>query len=155
MRHAAAILAVIVTLLAPAAASAATPRASLPDIENEVMCTTCKIPLNVAESAQADQIRDFIRVRITKGETKAQIKSDLVAAYGRDVLALPDKGGFGLTAYVVPLALIVLLAGTLLLVLPRWRRRTSAAAADPGDVAPALSRAEARRLDDDLARYEQ
>jgi cytochrome c-type biogenesis protein CcmH len=154
VRRAAAILAVLTALLSPAAAQAVTPKASLPDIENEVMCTTCKIPLNVAESTQADQQRDFIRTRIAKGETKAQIKRELVVAYGQDVLALPDRHGFGIFAYLVPLALVALLAGALVLLLPRWRRRTAAPADGPDEV-PALSGAEARRLDDELARYER
>ena len=154
MRRAAAILAVLTALISPAAAQAAAPKASLPDIENEVMCTTCKIPLNVAESTQADQERAFIRERIAKGETKEQIKRELVVAYGSNVLALPEKSGVGILAYLVPLALVALLAGTLVLLLPRWRRRTRVAADGPDEV-PALSGAEARRLDDELARYER
>jgi len=40
-----------------AGASTAAPRTSLPVIERQVMCVTCKIPLNVAQSAQADRER--------------------------------------------------------------------------------------------------
>jgi cytochrome c-type biogenesis protein CcmH len=153
VRRAAAILAVLTALLAPATATAVAPKASLPDIENEVMCTTCKIPLNVAESTQADQERAFIRERIAKGQSKEQIKRELVVEYGSNVLALPARSGVGILAYLVPLGLVALLAGTLVLLLPRWRRRTTTTS-DEADDGPALSSAETRRLDDELARYE-
>ena len=152
MRRAAA-LALTLALLAPAAALAAAPRASLVDIEDEVMCVTCKIPLNIAEGPQPNREREFIRNLIDEGRTKDQIKAALVAEYGPNVLALPESDGVGLTAYVVPLALLALLAAGLALLLPRWRRRTPAGPAPGGAAAPALSSAEARRLDEDLARY--
>ena len=37
------------------------PRTSLPAIERQVMCVTCKIPLNVAQSPQANREREFIQ----------------------------------------------------------------------------------------------
>jgi cytochrome c-type biogenesis protein CcmH len=150
MRRAAALLALALALLAPAAALAAAPKASLVDIEDEVMCVTCKIPLNIAEGPQPDRERALIRDLIDKGRTKAQIKAALVAEYGPNVLALPPRDGVVMTAYAVPLVLLALLAGGLALLLPRWRRRT---AAGPTSAARALSSAEARRLDDDLGRY--
>jgi cytochrome c-type biogenesis protein CcmH len=154
VRRAAALLALALALLAPCAAFAAAPKASLVDIEDEVMCVTCKIPLNTAESPQADRERALIRELIDKGRTKAQIKAALVAEYGPNVLALPARDGVGLTAYAVPLALLALLAGGLALLLPRWRRRTAGGPGPDGAAAaPALNSAEARRLDEDLARY--
>ena len=153
MRRAAAALALALALLAPAAALAAAPRASLVDIEDEIMCVTCKIPLNIAEGPQPTRQREFIRGLIDEGRTKGQIKAALVAEYGPNVLALPESDGIGLTAYAVPLALLALLAAGLALLLPRWRRRTPAGPAPGSAAAPALSSAEARRLDEDLARY--
>jgi cytochrome c-type biogenesis protein CcmH len=153
VRRAAAALALTLALLAPAAALAAAPRASLVDIEDEVMCVTCKIPLNIAEGPQPNREREFIRGLIDKGRTKGQIKAALVAEYGPNVLALPESDGVGLTAYAVPLALLALLAAGLALLLPRWRRRAPAGPAPESAAAPPLSSAEARRLDEDLARY--
>ena len=46
-----------------AVAAAAAPQASLPDIEDEVMCVECGTALNVSTSAVADQERAFIRRR--------------------------------------------------------------------------------------------
>lgn len=151
MSRAGALLALVLALGAPAAASAAQPRASLVDIEDEVMCVTCKIPLNIAQGPQPDRERELIRRLIAEGRTKQQIKAALVAEYGANVLALPERGGVGLTAYAVPLALLALLVAGLALLLPRWRGRArDAPAAQP---AAALDGPDARRLDDDLARY--
>jgi cytochrome c-type biogenesis protein CcmH/NrfF len=150
MRRGAALVVLVLALLAPAGAAAAGPKASLVDIEDEVMCVTCKIPLNIAEGPQPNRERELIRGLIAQGRTKEQIKTALVAEYGENVLALPDNDGVGLTAYLVPLALLGLLAGGLVVLLPRWRARTPAPVAD---AAPAITAADATRLDDDLARY--
>ncbi len=154
MRRAAALAVLAVALLAPGAALAAAPppRASLVDIEDEVMCVTCKIPLNIAEGPQPNREREFIRGLIAQGRTKAQIKTALVAEYGSNVLALPAGDGVGLTAYLVPLGLLVLFGAGLVVLVPRWRSRTPPDAAG-ADAAPALSSTDATRLDEDLARY--
>ncbi len=154
---AAAVALVVVGGLAPSVAPAAPQqRASLTDIENNVMCVVCNTPLAVSQSPQADAERQFIRDLITKGETKAQIERALVAQYGPSVLALPPAHGFNLTVYVVPPAILLVGLAALALVLPRWRRRTRAAAsaAESGtSPPPPLDAAEARRLDEDLARH--
>ena len=142
-------------LLAPAWAAAEP--ASLVDVEDEVMCVACNVPLNIAESPQAERQRTFIRGLIARGNTKEQIKAALVAEYGPDVLALPDEDGFGVTAYAVPVALgIMLLAGPLILI-PRWRRRarTGDAPDTPATSGASLTAAEERRLDEDLVRYDR
>jgi cytochrome c-type biogenesis protein CcmH len=144
----------LAVLIAPTTASAApVPRASLTDIENDVMCTSCREPLAVANSPQADSERSYIRGLIAKGYTKSQIEQNLVAQYGPAVLGKPPAHGFNLTVYILPPAILILGAAILFVTLPRWRRRTKAAAAQPaGDLKP-LDPAEARRLDDDLARF--
>jgi cytochrome c-type biogenesis protein CcmH len=135
----------------PSLAAGATPRASLPDIENDVMCVVCNEPLAVSQSVQADRERAFINNLIAKGYTKHRIEQALVAQYGPSVLALPPADGFNLTVYVLPPAILLLGAGALAFALPRWRRRTRAAAeAGPP---PALDPGDAHRLDEDLARH--
>jgi cytochrome c-type biogenesis protein CcmH len=147
-----------VTLLAALALVAATSapasaRPSLPVIERQVMCVTCKIPLNVAQSPQADRERAFIQGLIDEGRSEAQIKQALVSQYGPAVLGLPKASGFDLSAYLVPLAVVVALALLLLLLLPRWRRRARVQAAALAAPAP-LPAEDAARLDSDLARYD-
>jgi cytochrome c-type biogenesis protein CcmH len=130
-----------------------TPRTSLPVIERQVMCVTCKIPLNVAQSQQANRERAFIQSLIDEGQTESQIKSSLVAQYGPTVLALPSAHGFDLTVYLVPLAAFLALLATLAVLLPRWRRRARDQAAQAID-ATRLSSADTARLDADLAKFD-
>ncbi len=140
-------------VLSPAASLATGPRASLPAIERRVMCVTCKIPLIVAESPQADRERAFIRELIAAGKTESQIERALVSQYGPTALGLPSAHGFDLTAYLAPLVAVVALATTLALLLPRWRRRTRDRP-DPS-AAATLSAAERARLDADLAHFDR
>jgi cytochrome c-type biogenesis protein CcmH len=151
-----ALLGVLLSVAAAAAAttmaaSAAVPRTSLPVIERQVMCVTCKIPLNVAQSPQADRERAYIQGLIDQGQTQAQIKNALVGQYGPAVLGLPGAHGFDLTAYLVPLAVLLALVGGLALLLPRWRRARAGSTSAP---APALEAGDAARLDADLARFD-
>jgi cytochrome c-type biogenesis protein CcmH len=145
------------TVLAPSASLAGTthPRASLTDIENDVMCVECRESLAVAQSGQADSERAYIRALIAQGLTKQQIEQDLVAQYGEAVLGKPPASGLNLTVYILPPAILV--AGLIILAvtLPRWRRRTRAAAAEasPAPSPPPLDPAEAERLANDLAQY--
>jgi cytochrome c-type biogenesis protein CcmH len=147
------LLAALAVVGSPAGALAASARTSLPAIERQVMCVTCKIPLNVAQSPQADRERAFIQGLIDQGETEAQIKSALVGQYGPTVLGLPRAHGFDLTVYVVPLAVLIALLTTLALLLPRWRRHARAQAAR-GAPPPTLAAGDAARLEADLARFD-
>ena len=147
-------LACLAALIVVAGASAgASSPPSLPVIERQVMCVTCKIPLNVAESQQADRERTYIRELIAEGRSESAIKHSLVGQYGPAVLGLPSTSGFDLSAYLVPLIVVIALLAVLLAVLPRWRRRARAQATAGAD-APALERADAARLDADLARFD-
>ncbi len=149
-----ALLAVLLLLLlsvaGTATASAAPPRASFNDIEDEVMCVTCNVPLNIAESPQATDEREEIRRLIALGLTKDQVLDRLVADFGDQILADPPTDGFNVTTWAVPVGAIGAVAVLLLAALPRWRRRTQAggdsASADVRTLAPA----DLRRLDEDL-----
>jgi cytochrome c-type biogenesis protein CcmH/NrfF len=136
----------------PTVSAAGSRTASLPAIERQVMCVSCKIPLNVAISQQADRERAFIQGLIEQGRTEAQIKQALVGQYGTAVLGLPGAHGFDLAAYLVPIAVVVALLGLVALLLPRWRRRTRSGEERPATAAP-LEPPDAARLDADLARF--
>jgi cytochrome c-type biogenesis protein CcmH/NrfF len=138
-----------------AAASAASPRASLTAIEQDVMCVVCKTPLAVSQAPEADRERAFISNLIAKGETKPQIERQMVVQYGPAVLALPPAHGFNLTVYVLPPAVVVIGAALLAYTLPKWRRRTRADAAKAAATAPPpkLAPDDSQRLEEDLARF--
>lgn len=141
--------------LAPSVSAKAPPsRASLTDIENDVMCVACRESLAVAQSPQADSERSYIRSLIAQGETKQQIEQNLVAQYGPAVLGRPPAHGFNVTVYVLPPAILVVGIAIIAVTLPRWRRRTRAAAARaPASRAPALDPDDAQRLEQELSQY--
>jgi cytochrome c-type biogenesis protein CcmH len=143
------VLVLVLALALPAVAGAAEPRTTLPDVEDEVMCVQCKTPLNLSTAAVADRERAFIRREIARGRTKEQIKDSLVDRFGPAVLAVPEDEGFGLTAYVVPIVVIVLALAGVLVAARRWRRSAPRPAA-----APELDAADAQRLERELARYD-
>ena len=151
-RPSAAALLVLVALALLPATGLASP-ASMPAIERQVMCVTCKIPLNVAESPQANRERAFIRGLIAHGRSEAQIKHALVEEYGSAVLALPSAKGFDLAAYLVPASVVLALAGVLAVLLPGWRRQARAQRERDGEPTP-LSPADAARLQADLERFD-
>jgi cytochrome c-type biogenesis protein CcmH len=135
----------------------ATPRTTLPAVESQVMCVTCKIPLTVAESPQANRERVYIQRLIDRGETLPQIKRALVFQYTDAVLALPPSHGFDLGVYLVPAAVVLVLIATVAVLLPRWRRRARAAQAarEAEEISgPTLDAADAARLEADMARFD-
>lgn len=141
-------------LAAPAAALAAEPKTTLPDVEDEVMCVECGTALNVSTSPVADQEREFIRRRIAEGKGKAEIKAALAEEYGPRVLAVPEGGGFDVAAWLVPGALcLAALLGVGVAAL-HWRRRPAAAPGESDDAAE-LDPEDARRLDADLAAHDR
>ena len=152
MRRALTILVLAALLVAPSAA-AVEPRASLPDIEDEVMCVECGTALNVSQAPSADRQRDFIRRRIAEGMTKEQVKAALVREYGRNVLGAPESRGFNAAVYLVPIALAVLAVLALLTTARRWRRVTQDPSIPPHP-APRVADEDAKRLDRDMAGYD-
>lgn len=148
-----ALMALAMILSSAAVATAAAARASLMDIENDVMCVVCNEPLAVANSPQAYRERNFIRSLIAKGQTKAQIERALVAVYGPAVLGKPPADGFNLTVYVLPPAVVAAGIALLAFVLPRWRRRVRARTPEPIEPAGSLSPAEQQRLDEELSHF--
>lgn len=157
MRRAALILTLLATLAlaATGTATATTPKTSLRAVESEVMCVSCGVPLAIAESPQADAERAEIRRLVAQGKSKSEIKDALVAQYGDRVLATPKDKGFGLAAYLVPIVLVLLALAAGIVFLPKWRQRArETAGARAAAQGPRLTDADARRLEEDLARYE-
>jgi cytochrome c-type biogenesis protein CcmH len=153
---AACLLGTAVALLGAPPASATTPvqRTTLLDVEDGLMCVACHVPLALANSPEAQAERQYVEQLIAKGYTKQQILRAMVAQYGTAVLAKPPARGVSLLIYVLPPAAVA--AGALLvaLALPRWRRRARQAAAAPIASGTPLSAEDARRLEQDLARFD-
>jgi cytochrome c-type biogenesis protein CcmH len=140
-----------ILVLVFAVTAQAAPRASLPDIEDEVMCGECGTALNVSTSPVAEEERALIRELIAEGKTKDEIKAALVDEYGPAILALPEEKGFNLAVYLVPGILVLLAGAALATSARRWRRAPAVLAAEPE---PDLSADETKRLDAELARFD-
>ena len=147
----------------PAATDKPEPKTNLADISDEVMCTVCGVPLELAtEAPQAEAERAYIRDLIAQGKTKDEIKDALVAQYGENVLAVPGDEGFDLAAWLVPAIAFVTAAFAIGIALRRWRRASvtepaerSAERTQTGESTGSAEPdpAAARRLDEDMGRY--
>jgi cytochrome c-type biogenesis protein CcmH len=80
-------------------------------------------------SPQAETLRMWIVEQEAGGRGRAEVESELVERFGDAVLAAPRAKGFGLTAYVIPVAAFV--AGGLLVTL-FLRRQTQTPAGSQG-----------------------
>jgi cytochrome c-type biogenesis protein CcmH len=157
MTRLAALAAALLALTLPTAAVAAetAANASLPDIEDEVMCTICGTTLQLSNSPQAERERVFINELIAEGKSKEQIKAALVEEYGPEVLAVPDDQGFDLIGgWVLPVVGVLVGAVLVALAARRWRRDQRRDEAEvPAPAGPDPSSADSKRLREDLERY--
>jgi len=145
------LLLLLVCALALAAPAAAADPPTLADLEDELICPTCDTTLEMSSSPIADRMRAFIRERIAAGDSKAEIKSELVSQFGEGVLAAPPKRGFNLLAWLLPFAGLLLAATVVTLGARRWlASRPDAGTRTGGGLDPALE----RRLDDELERFD-
>ena len=148
-----AIAAALVAGLVSAGAQAAAPRASFTQVESQLMCVVCHEPLAVANSPQAFSERAYVRQLIAEGLTEKQILHQFVIQYTTAVLAKPPAHGFSLLVYMLPPVLLAIGIVTLLLTIPRWRRRSRQEQSGPAQPVAALDPDDARRLEAELARH--
>jgi cytochrome c-type biogenesis protein CcmH len=130
---------------------------TLNELENEVMCPVCGTTLSQSDSPAAEQIKQNIRAAIARGDTKSEIKAQLVRNYGESILAAPPKHGFNLLAWLLPIVGIVVAAVVLGAAAWSWSRGrggdvavVAASSNGRGPVDPELE----RRVDEELARFD-
>jgi cytochrome c-type biogenesis protein CcmH len=145
-------LAALVAALVFAGPALAQECASLADLEDELVCPTCNTTLELSRAPVADRMRAYVRERVEACATKDEIKAELVAQFGEEVLAAPPKRGFNWLAWAFPLAGLALAGAVVTLLARRWLRGRAEAAplAASSRVDPELE----RRLDDELARFD-
>jgi cytochrome c-type biogenesis protein CcmH len=142
------LVALALALGAPAAWAAEPPSAA--DLESELVCPVCETTLDQSDAPVAQRMKTFIRERIADGWSEQQIKDALVAEFGPGVLANPSKSGFGLLAWILPLAAVAAGAVVVALLVRAWSRRRGEPPEREAPLAPELE----RRIDDELARFE-
>jgi cytochrome c-type biogenesis protein CcmH len=155
---AAACTAVLLGLALAGTARASEAHPTLAELEGEVMCPICHTTLDQSNSAAAGRIKAFIVRRIKAGDTKSQIKRELVDQFGPAILAEPPKHGFDLLAWLLPI--VGILGGGLVIGFAAWRwsrRREPEFVLSAGGVAlprpldPELE----RRLDEELRHFDE
>ncbi len=103
---------------------------SVHEVASELMCQ-CGCSLTVAacqeamECSVADGMVQDIQRRLDAGESKQQILDGLATVYGEEVLALPRKSGFSLTAWVAPFLAVAAGGMVVSALIWGWVRRSS------------------------------
>ena len=141
-------LVVLGALSLTGAATAAPPNAA--DLEAELVCPVCETTLDQSNAPIAERMKAVIRQRIAAGDSEQQIKDALVAQFGPKVLAKPPDGGFGLLAWLLPLAALVGGAVAVGILIRSWSRRRGPPLASDDPLDPQLE----RLVDEELARYD-
>jgi cytochrome c-type biogenesis protein CcmH len=141
-------LCLVAGILAAGVASAAPPP-NAADLEAELVCPVCETTLDQSTAPVAERMKAFIRAQIAAGDSEQEIKDALVAEFGPEVLAEPPGGGFGLLAWLLPLAGLAAGAIAVTVLVRRWTgRERDEPASDELD--PQLE----RLVDDELARFD-
>lgn len=139
-------------LAAPAFASEERPTPA--DLESELVCPVCEATLDTSDAPVARRMKAYIRARIAAGDTKSEIKAQLVEQFGSAVLAVPPRKGFDWIAWLLPLGGLAAAAVVVSALAWRWsRRRGNEPSPGPDGVEPLDPDLE-RRLDAELARFE-
>src|SRR5262245_14091438 len=97
------------------------------DVAGELMSPACpgRTLLNCT-SSQDEQWRELIRQKLTNGESKEQILQYFVDISGEAILAAPPKKGFALTAWLLPLFVVINGAVLIIALTRRWAQRRTA-----------------------------
>jgi cytochrome c-type biogenesis protein CcmH len=135
-------------LAAPALASERHPTQG--EMEGEIICPTCKEPLDQSSSPIAQRMKAFIARRIAAGDTRSEIEDKLIATFDESVVARPATHGFDLLAWLLPLAVLGGGAAVLGVAAWRWSRTRTPAPAAAVPLDPEIE----RRVDEELERFE-
>lgn len=140
----------VLALHSAATVSAQQPQPNVDDevlrISKNLYCPVCTgVPLDVCETQACVQWRALIREKLVAGESEAQIRQYFVAQYGDRVLGAPPPEGFNLSAYLLPVV-VLLIGGVILFFTARsWLKRPQAATNAPASV-PQVSSEYAERI---------
>ncbi len=130
----------------------------LEEVTDLIMSPGCNYiyTLTNCPSAEAEQMRELVKDRLAKGESKESILAYFEGVYGPRILAQPSKKGFYFVAWWFPYFLlldVLALAGVFLVL---WRRRSRRKAGTSGDDAVETSDKEMERfLEEELRRFNQ
>lgn len=93
-------------------------------ISKNLYCPVCTgVPLDVCETQACVQWRALIREKLLAGESEQQIRAYFVAQYGDRVLGAPPPEGFNLSAYFLPVGVLLIGAVILFFTARSWLKR--------------------------------
>lgn len=116
-----ALIAASLTLFLSASTATGSNRGWTPqDLESQLMCPTCHVPLDQSDSQAAQDIRNFIQQRYNAGWSEQRTKQALINQFGTPILAAPPFQGFDALAWLVPALILALGAAIALGLVWAW-----------------------------------
>lgn len=98
------------------------------DIQESLICPAClddRMTVATCTDSTAERTRQDIKQKLVLGQTKDEIINGYVNQYGKGILAVPRRSGFGLVAWIMP-PLALLGAGVVVVsVLKGWVSNSS------------------------------
>ncbi|HET6616993.1 MAG TPA: cytochrome c-type biogenesis protein [Gemmatimonadota bacterium] len=121
------------------------------EIESELKCPVCRSQsVRTSRSFMAEDMSRRVRQMVAEGKSKEEIRDYFVARYGDYIVLAPRKEGFGWTVWLLPFALVLGGAATIVAIARRWKARPPPAAPTP----PSSSSTWMQRLERELEETE-
>ena len=110
-------------------------------------CPVCSnTPLNVCETQACEQWRQLIVDKLAAGQSEQQIRQYFVDQYGDRVLGAPPAEGFDLSAYLLPLFMLLAGVSILFFTMRKWLRPPGGAKSDIPEPMPNVAPEYAERI---------
>ena len=94
------------------------------EIESMLKCPVCRSQsVRTSRSFMAQDMSRRIRQMVAEGKSKQEIREYFVARYGDYIVLAPRKEGFTWTVWLLPFALVLGGAATIVAVARRWHGR--------------------------------
>ncbi len=117
----------LLLLAAPALAQEGDPADAL---QKDLWCPICQgIRLDVCDQKVCEQMREMIDQELAAGNSPEQIKAQFIELYGPVVLGEPPRQGFYLTAWILPILLLVAGLAVVVWLTRRWVQKPATAPA--------------------------
>jgi cytochrome c-type biogenesis protein CcmH len=98
------------------------------EIESMLKCPVCRSQsVRTSRSFMAEDMSRRIRQMVAEGKSKEEIREYFVARYGDYIVLAPRKEGFTWTVWLLPFALVLGGAVTIVAVARRWRGKPPSA----------------------------
>ena len=126
------VLAVTSTVAQPPPVVPTPEQEELAAIESELKCPVCRSQsVRTSRSFMAEDMSRRVRQMVAEGSRREEIRDYFVARYGDYIVLAPRKEGFGWTVWLLPFALVLGGAATIVAITRRWKARPPPAAPTP------------------------